>query len=279
MKNKLINLSLLFLFFIGLSVMLYPTISDYWNSKTQSAAIIDYEKTVSAMEPEDYTAYFNAADDYNNELLHLDYPLMQSNSINGYDDIFNINGDGMMGYITISQIKVELPIYHGTEKSVLNIAAGHLKGSSFPIGGQSTHAILSAHRGLPSAKLFTDLDKLEVGDTFDVTILDRVTTYEIDQIRIVEPNEVDELFIEDGKEYCTLLTCTPYGINTHRLLVRGHRIDTDGQKAAYITTEAYQVDTMIVALIVGISILVILMLFVFFSPNKKRKSKKTKKIE
>lgn len=277
MKNKLINLSLLFLFFIGLSVMLYPTISDYWNSKTQSAAIIDYEKTVSAMEPEDYSAYFEAADKYNNELLGLDYPLMQSDSINGYDDILNVNGDGMMGYITISQIKVELPIYHGTEKSVLNIATGHLKGSSFPIGGQSTHAILSAHRGLPSAKLFTDLDKLEVGDTFDVTILDRVTTYEIDQIRIVEPNEVDELFIEDGKEYCTLLTCTPYGINTHRLLVRGHRVDTSGQKAAYITTEAYQVDTMIVALVVGISILVILMFFVFFSPNSKKKANKNKK--
>ena len=160
----------------------------------------------------------------------------------GYEKTLDITGTGIMGYISIPKIKVELPIYHGTEDGVLQIACGHLEGSSLPVGGASTHAVLSAHRGLPSAKLFTNLDKLETEDTFTITILDRVLTYQVDEIAIVLPSETDKLQIEEGKDYCTLMTCTPYGINTHRLLVRGHRVETVKEKNIHVTAEAFQIE-------------------------------------
>jgi sortase A len=186
-----------------------------------------------------------------------------------YWDTLAVSSTGMMGYITIPKINQELPIYHGTEESVLSVAAGHLQGTSLPVGGKTTHCVISAHRGLPTAVLFTNLDRMEVGDTFYFTILDRTITYEVDQIRIIEPEDVSLLQIEEGKDYCTLLTCTPYGINSHRLLVRGHQIDASQQRQVYITNDAYQVDTLVVMPIVAIPIIAVLLVYVALVPVKK----------
>lgn len=272
MKQKLSTLILLILFFVGLSVLLYPAISDFWNSKTQSQAIIDYESLLDQLPQEDYSGIFENADGYNRALQALDFPLIQYNQIPDYWNILDMNGNGMMGYIAIDKIGVELPIYLGTDEDVLNVAVGHVQGSSLPIGGESTHAVLSAHRGLPSAKLFTHLDRLEIGDTFVITVLDRVLTYQVDQIRIVLPDEVDNLVIADGQDYCTLLTCTPYGINTHRLLVRGRRIETIVHKTIHLTSEAYRIDTLIVTPIVALPMLFVLILIVVFKPPKKERT-------
>ena len=176
----------------------------------------------------------------------------------------------MMGYISIDKIRVELPIYHGTSASVLNIAVGHLEGSSLPVGGDTTHAVLSAHRGLPSAKLFTNLNKLEVGDIFVITVLDRKLTYQVDNIKIVEPSDVSDLDIIEGEDYVTLVTCTPYGINTHRLLVRGTRIESVENKAYLVTSEAYQIDKLVVTLVISLPILLILIIYVMIKPVKKK---------
>ena len=269
-KNKGSTLVLLLLFFIGLSVLLYPSVSNYWNKRTQSETIIDYETMLEQTPKADYTAQFDAASAYNDALYRLSFPLLEYASLTDYDEILNVNGNGMMGYVTISKIGVELPLYHGTDSTVLNVAIGHLEGSSLPVGGESTHAVVSAHRGLPSARLFTDLDRLEVGDVFTVTVLDRVCTYEVDQIRIVQPDDVGELQIVPGKDYCTLLTCTPYGINTERLLVRGVRIETQSHSVIRITSDGYRIDTLIVTPIVALPMLVVLMLIVLFKPVKRK---------
>lgn len=189
--------------------------------------------------------------------------------IKGYEKILDISGTGIMGYITIKKLGVELPIYHGTDEGILQIAAGHLKGTSFPVGGDSTHSVISAHRGLPSTKLFTDLDKMEVGDTFTITILNREITYEVDDISIVLPDETDSLQIEDKKDYCTLMTCTPYGINTHRLLVRGHCIGTGEPQHIHVTAEAFQIDPTITASVMGIILLIMLLIRVLIRTRKK----------
>ena len=253
MKKNKTNIILVIIFLIGLSVMLYPSFSNYWNSMVQSKAVAGYNNAVQKMSQVDYDEMFHAAEEYNSALLNVDRPFENYESISGYDDILNVSGTGIIGYVTIDRIKVELPIYHGTSEGVLQIGVGHLGGSSFPIGGIGTHSVLSAHRGLPSAKLFSNLDEMEVGDTFQITVLNRVLTYQVDQIRIVEPEDVDELLIDPNKDLCTLMTCTPYGINTHRLLVRGVRVDSDVN--SYVPTDAYQVEPNIVA--VG-SMLVIL---------------------
>ena len=269
-KRDYSNMILVLIFFIGLSVLLYPTISDYWNSKVQSRAIVDYEAMLANMTPEDYTSVFAEADEYNEKIRYVDYPLMYYEEVEGYEDILNITGNGILGYITIEKIKVELPIYHGTSEAVLNVAAGHLQGTSLPVGGESTHAVISAHRGLPSATLFTNLDKLEVGDVFAITVLDRVLTYQIDQILIVKPNEVDELYVKEGEDYCTLVTCTPYGINTHRLLVRGTRVDTPEEKNIYIATEAYKIDSLILTPVVAAPMLLVLLIVLLVRHPKKK---------
>lgn len=269
MQSRKSTIILLVSFFIGLSVLLYPSISSYWNSKTQSEAIVDYEAMLKNYKPEDYTAVFEAADTYNREIAKLEYPFMYYDRVPGYWETLNISGTGMMGYITIKKINQELPVYHGTEDNVLAIAAGHYQGSSLPVGGKSTHSVVSAHRGLPTAVLFTYLDRMEIGDTFHFTILDRTFTYEVDQIRIVEPNDTTLVEIEEGKDYCTLLTCTPYGINTQRLLVRGHQIDASQKRNIYIANEAYRVDTLIVMPIVALPMIAVLMIYVMFAPVKK----------
>lgn len=194
-KKDLSTIVLVAVFFVGLSVLLYPSVSDYWNSRVQSHAIMDYKSVLKRMSEKDYSDLFAQADTYNEELRKLAFPMSNYKKLENYEDILNVGGNGIIGYIDIEKIKVELPVYHGTSPSVLDKAAGHLQGTSLPVGGAGTHAVLSAHRGLPSARLFTDLDKLEVGDTFTLTILDRLLTYEVDQILIVKPKEIDPLLV------------------------------------------------------------------------------------
>jgi len=270
MQGRKVTFILLISFFIGLSVLLYPTISSYWNSKTQSEAIVDYESMLANYEPEDFSKMFKKAEEYNKELYSLDFPLQEYSQIeNEYWKTLNVTGTGMMGYISIPKISQELPIYHGTSDSVLGIAVGHFQGSSLPVGGKNTHSVVSAHRGLPNATLFTYLDRMEIGDTFTFTILDKTFVYEVDQIRIVEPDDTNLIQIVEGKDYCTLLTCTPYGINTQRLLVRGHQVDTTQERNLYISNEAYRVDVLIVMPIVALPMLLILMIIVLLKPVKK----------
>ncbi len=271
-KHKWSTFILLLIFFIGLSVMLYPAISSYWNSRTQSKAIIDYEKMLENIPKEDYTELFARADEYNKKLSELNHPLIEYGKIDGYFEILDLTGTGMMGYVAIEKINVELPLYHGTDDDVLSVAVGHIQGTSFPIGGTNVHAVVSAHRGLPSATLFTHLDRLEIGDTFKITVLDRVLTYQVDSVKTINPDDVSALEIEENEDYCTLLTCTPYGINTHRLIVRGKRIETVEQKTIYITSDAYQIDSLIVTPIVALPILFTLMMIVLFKPVKKETS-------
>lgn len=270
MQGKKVTYILLIAFFIGLSVLLYPTVSSYWNSKTQSEAIVDYESMLASYKPEDYTALFEAADAYNQALSSLDFPLQEYGAIEDtYWKTLDVSGTGMMGYITIPKISQELPVYHGTSDDVLGNAAGHFQGSSLPVGGKGTHSIVSAHRGLPTAVLFTYLDRMEIGDTFYFTILDRTITYEVDQIRIVEPDDTNLIQIERDKDYCTLLTCAPYGINTQRLLVRGHQVDASQKRNLYVSNEAYRIDTLIVMPIVALPIIVVLLIYIMFAPVKK----------
>ena len=269
MKSRKSTIILLVSFFIGLSVLLYPSISSYWNAKTQSEAIVDYESMLSQYKQEDYTAFFEAADAYNKQLAQLDEPLVEHNRLPDYNGILNVGGTGMMGYITVPKISQELPVYHGTSDGVLSVAVGHLQGTSLPVGGESTHCVVSAHRGLPTAVLFTHLDRMELGDTFYFTILDRTITYEVDQIRIVEPDDTSLIQIKGGKDYCTLLTCTPYGINTQRLLVRGHQVDETQTRNLYIANEAYRVEPLIVMPAVALPIIFMLLIYVMFAPVKK----------
>lgn len=270
MKKNISTYILILIFLVGLSVMLYPTVSNYVNQRHQTEAVAAYDKKVSEMTEKDYTEYFEKADEYNKKLAENPEVFYSPDELEGYEDILDISGTGIMGYITIEKLDVKLPIYHGTSMEVLEIACGHLQGSSFPVGGESTHSVLSAHRGLPSAQLFTNLDKMEKGDTFTVTVLNRVLTYQVDKISIVEPAEVEGLQIEEGKDYCTLMTCTPYGINSQRLLVRGHRIPTDTKKNTQVTTEAFRIDPLVVATVVAVPILVILLIGMLIYQKKKK---------
>lgn len=273
------------IFFVGLCVLLYPTISDFWNEKRQSQAIINYDDLIVDLTSEDYSEYFSKADSYNQKIRNMSFPFLTHKDIaDEYYSTLDINDDGMMGYLTIEKIKVQLPIYHGTSDKVLNSAVGHVEGSSLPVGGESTHAVMSAHRGLPSAKLFTNLDKVEVGDVFTIRILDRTITYQVDQILIVLPHETDNLNIVSGEDYCTLVTCTPYGINTHRMLVRGTRIENiEPDRVINVITEAYQVDPLIVTPAVAapmLGLLLIVLIVKSRNPGKKKaKSKKTQNDE
>ena len=269
MKKRKTTIIMVLFFFIGLLVLLYPSISNFYNEKHQSKAIVAYEDLLLNYHEEDYKKIINEANIYNNKLKQLKEPLTTKNTIKNYNETLNINGDGMMGYLTINKIKVELPIYHGTSEKVLSHAVGHVEGTSLPVGGIGTHSVLSAHRGLPSSKLFTDLDKLEVGDTFTITVLNQIFTYEVDKIVTVKPNDINNLKIEENKDYVTLLTCTPYGINTHRLLVRGKRIDNIEEKKTYVVTECFKISTLIVTPLVALPIIFTLLLAIIFQPRKK----------
>ena len=243
MRKHLSTIVLVILLLIGLSLLLYPTVSDYWNSFHQTRAIATYAENVAALDNASYDAIWDAARQYNRNLCSRSNSFLLSEEQKAeYESLLDISGQGVMGYIEIPEIDVSLPIYHGTEDPVLQVAVGHLEWTSLPVGGESTHCVLSGHRGLPSAKLFTDLDKLREGDTFLLRVLDEILTYEVDQILIVEPQDTAALEIAEGEDYCTLVTCTPYGINTHRLLVRGHRIDNiEEVKTVRVTADAVQI--------------------------------------
>ena len=259
MKKNKIGILLVLMLFIGVCGLLYPSVSQYWNSKTQTRAVENYRDILESLEPEDYTEFFNQAENYNAQLNQLDFPLTDYHTLAGYNDILDVSGTGIMGYVSIPKLGVELPLYHGVSAKVLNEACGHLEGTSLPVGGENTHCVLSAHRGLPHAKLFTDLDKMEVGDTFTITVLNRTVTYQIDQIKVVLPNDINDVQIVDGEDLCTLLTCTPYGINSHRLLVRGTRIE-NAPPVLHVTSNAYHIDSLVATPVVAMPILLILLI-------------------
>ena len=269
--NHLITILLVLIFLLGLSLLLYPAVSDYWNSKHQTRAIAVYSEEVSGLDKEQYQALWADAAAYNASLRERDNAyLLTEEQKAAYEQLLNVSGLGIMGYIEIPSIDCSLPIYHGTEESVLQIAIGHLEWSSLPVGGESTHCVLSGHRGLPSAKLFTNLDKLQEGDVFLLRVLDEVLTYEVDQILIVEPQETGALRIVEGEDLCTLVTCTPYGINTHRLLVRGHRIENAPEaRLVRVTADAVQIEPLLVAPIVALPMLLLLLILLLLPKRPK----------
>ena len=277
MKKKNNNWTTVFLVLLllaGVSLLLYPSLSDYWNSMHQTRAIASYAETVSQLDTAQYDEMWKAAQDYNRSLAQRETAFALTDEQKAaYESLLDVSGLGVMGYIEIPEIDCSLPIYHGTEESVLQVAVGHLEWSSLPVGGEGTHCVLSGHRGLPSAKLFTKLDKLAVGDTFLLRVLDEVLTYEVDQILIVEPEQVDALGIVPGEDYCTLVTCTPYGINTHRLLVRGHRVENTPEAARmHVTADATQFDPLLVAPVLAIPVL-LLLLIILLLPKRQSKSR------
>lgn len=276
MKKKTgspITLLLILILLAGVSLLLYPTVSDYWNSFHQSRAIASYAEQVANIDDAQYEELWDAARDYNQSLLHRPNDFILSDEQQEiYKSLLDFGGNGIMGYIEIPMIDVMLPIYHGTEESVLQIAVGHLDWTSLPVGGAGSHCVLSGHRGLPSARLFTDLDKLKVGDVFMLHVLNEILTYEIDQILIVEPQDTDPLLIEPGKDLCTMITCTPYGINSHRMLVRGHRIENQEEpKDIRITADAVRIEPLMVAPIVAVPILLVLLIILLLPKQKKGK--------
>lgn len=271
MKKHLSTILLVLALLAGVSLLLYPSVSNYWNSMHATQAVTDYAQQVENMDHTKYDQMLQAAADYNRSLLERssDYALTDAQK-QQYEELLSLDDSGMIGYIEIPEIKVQLPIYHGTSDGVLQIAVGHLDWTSLPVGGESTHCVLSGHRGLPSATLFTNLDRLDKGDTFIIRVLDEVLTYEVDQILIVEPDDVSALTIEDGKDLCTLVTCTPYGINSHRLLVRGHRVENaDDAAAIRVTSDAIRIESVIVAPFVAMPFLFILLLVLLFGGKKK----------
>lgn len=269
-KKNTSNVILIFVFLVGLSLLLYPMISDHWNTFHQTRAITGYAKKVASLDDEKCEEIWQAAEEYNKKLFERsnNFHLTEGQK-EEYEALLNVEGNGVIGFVEILSIDCSLPVYHGTRAEVLQIAIGHLEWSSLPVGGESTHSILSGHCGLPSAKLFTDLDKLVVGDIFMLNVLDDVLTYEVDQILIVEPDELDELMIEEGKDYCTLMTCTPYGINSHRLLVRGQRVNNQMSEAYRVTSHARQIDPVIVASVIAVLILFVLLISLLAGGRKR----------
>lgn len=275
MKKHLSTILLILILLAGSAIMLYPTFSDYWNSFHQSQAIANYSESVSNLNEEDYERLWLSACEYNTKISGKSIPFQLSEAEWAeYRSLLDISGNGIMGYIDIPKIDVSLPIYHGTEESVLQVAVGHIESSSLPVGGASTHCVLSGHRGLPSAKLFTDLDRLSEGDMFQLQILNETLTYEVDQIRIVLPQEVSELGITQGQDYCTLVTCTPYGINSHRMLVRGRRVaNPEKLSTARITSDAVRIDPVLVAPVAAAPMLLVLAIFLIINPGGRKKKK------
>lgn len=272
MKKYASTILLILILVIGLSLLLYPTFSDWWNSFHSTRAIATYTEQVANLDDDKYDALWAEAWEYNRSLLDRKNMYLQTEEQKKiYPEILNIGGNGIMGYIEIPELKQTLPIYHGTNEGVLQIAVGHLEWTSLPVGGIDTHCVVSGHRGLPSAKLFSDLDKMAEGDIFLLRVLDEVLTYEVDQIRIVEPHEVNDLLIEAGKDLVTLVTCTPYGINSHRLLVRGHRIENqEAERTVRVTADAVQIQPAVVAPFLATPVLLALLIMLII-PKKRRK--------
>ena len=281
MKNKFSTVLLVIIFLAGLSLLLYPTVSDYWNSMHATAAIAQYSEMVNELDEKEYAELIEAAAEYNRVLSkHEDFSELGSERRAQYESLLNIDGTGIMGYIEIPNIDIYLPIYHGTEESVLQIAVGHLEQTSLPVGGKSTHCVLSGHRGLPSAKLFTNLDQIVEGDTFVIRVLDEVLTYEVTRILIVEPDDAEALKISEGKDMCTLVTCTPYGINTQRLRVIGERTENaPDAKSIRVVSDAARIEPLIVATALALPVLLVLVAVLLLKPAKKSKEAENEKNE
>ena len=263
MKKHLFSIVIIVMFLVGFSVLLYPAVSAYVNSRNASHLIDTYHETLTNAEDDTLNRIIAEAEAYNQKLRQNESAFFDPSLVPDYEETLDITGTGIMGYIDIDRIHVELPIYHSVENEVLQIGAGHLPGSSLPVGGASTHCVLTGHRGLPSARLFTDLDQLEIGDEFRITVLNRCLTYRIDQIETVLPTEYADLMTVRGLDYCTLVTCTPYGINTHRLLVRGVRVETAEEKPGiFVRNEAFLIDPLIVTPLMMIPLLLICLLLV-----------------
>ena len=277
--DRLFTLILVATMTIGICLLAYPSVADYWNSFHQSKMVMVYADAVADMNEEEYAKILDSAHEYNASLAQngMEWKLSDEERA-AYEAELNPDGSGIMGYIKIQKIDVMLPIYHGTGENVLQTSIGHLENSSLPVGGESTHTMLSGHRGLPSARLFTDLDKLKEGDTFTLTILNETLTYEVDHIWIVEPKDLTHLQIEEGKDLCTLITCTPYGINTHRLLVQGHRIENLNGNAMVIA-DAIQIRPVYIAPFISIPILIMLLIYVLVSTSAKHVRKRNYKEE
>ena len=271
MKKNWTTILLVVIFLVGIGLFAYPTFSDYWNSFHQSKAVASYVENVTNMDKEQYDKLWNEAVAYNAKLAETGIQwTMTDEEKKQYNEYLKVDDSGIMCYIDIPVIDCSLPIYHGTDESVLQIAIGHIEGSSLPVGGAGSHCVISGHRGLPSARLFTDLDKLVEGDIFILHTLDATLTYEVDQIRIVEPTDLSDLQIEEGKDLCTLVTCTPYGINTHRLLVRGHRIANQEEGNVRVSADATQIDPVQVAPFLAVPILLLLIIWVFAGSTRRR---------
>jgi sortase A len=272
-RDRIYTALLITVLVVGLFLLLYPSFSDWWNSRVQTKLISNYNEIVAKLDTEDYTALWDSARAYNGDLWSRNNPyLLEESQRDRYNEMLNPAGDGIMGYVQIPDIDVALPIYHGTDELVLQTAIGHLDWTSLPVGGAGTHCVISGHRGLPSARLFTDLDKVAVGDVFMLHVLDDTLTYEVDQIRIVEPDETDELLLQAGKDLCTLVTCTPYGVNSHRLLVRGHRVENLAETVdVRITADAVVVEKLVVAPFVLLPILLVMLVWLFVSSRRRKK--------
>lgn len=273
MKKHLFTVIIICVFLLGLSLLLYPTVSDRLNSFHQARAVASYIEKVSTMEDDEYDDILNQAREYNSTVADKGIKLrLSEDELKKYEKVLNITDSGVMGYVEIPKISCKLPIYHGVDNSVLQVAIGHIAGTSLPVGGESSHCVISGHRGLPSARLFTDIDKLNQGDTFAIHVLDETYSYEVDQIRIVTPEKTEDLRITKGEDYCTLVTCTPYGVNSHRLLVRGHRVDSQKDSAVRVTADAIQYEPTIIIPIIALPILLVLIIIFIIRDRRKKRS-------
>lgn len=274
-KKRITSVLLILLALLGLSLMLYPHIADFWNTRHTSRLISDYDKQIAEIDTERYTEYWEAAENFNKSLKRVRGHKLNEEQQEAYRSVLDVSGLGIMGYVEIPKIGVSLPIYHGTEPEVLQVGIGHLEWSSLPIGGVGNHCVLSGHRGLTSAKLFSDLPVLEVGDIFYIRVLNEMLTYQVDQISTVLPKDVDRLEAVEGEDYCSLVTCTPYGINSHRLIVRGHRIsNTEETRSVLVTSEAVRVDPKVVAGVLFAAMILLLIIYVFLTTGHKQKRMK-----
>ena len=276
MKKHLSTILLVLVLILGLGILLYPSVSDYWNSFHQTQAIASYIEQIESVDPTDYEREWERAREYNEELLSLPNRFLPDEAQSAtYDALLNLTGSGIMGYIEIPKINCSLPVYHGTNESVLQIAVGHIEGTSLPTGDPGTHAVLSGHRGLPSAKLFTDLDQMEEGDQFVIRVMNQIMTYEIDQILIVLPEEMDALAIDPVEDYCTLVTCTPYGINSHRLLVRGRRTENaEMERIIKVVSDATQIKPVLVAPVIAAPMLLFLLVWMMISTGRRQRRRR-----
>ena len=279
-RDHLLDIVIVVMFVVGLSVLLYPSISNYVNAKHASKAISLYSSAIDNASDDAIAGMLRIAESYNRALAGEPGAFYFPDTVKGYETALDVTGTGIMGYIDIGKIGVQLPIYHGVDPAVLQVGVGHLEGTSLPIGGKSSHCVLSGHRGLPSARLFTDLDQMEVGDTFVITVLRQTLVYQVDQIKVVLPSETGDLQIEDGKDYCTLLTCTPYGINSHRLLVRGVRVrQNDNDPRIFIQNECFRIDPLIVMPVAAAPMFSVWMLILLGTRRKRRYVRRRRKEE